>query len=373
MKLTVQLQLLPDTDQAQKLLETVERFNEAANWLAGKAFEAKLANKFELQKRFYRDIREQFGIPADMAIRVIAQVVEAYKRDKTIRPVFRKHAAVPYTYNRNYSFKGLDRVSLSVVPSGRVVVPFVLGAYQKQQFGFAKGQADLVLRPDGKWFLLVTVDLPGEPQLPITDFVGVDLGIVNIVTTTEGESVSGAHIEAVRGRSARARQTFQRRGTRNSRRRLRKLSGRQSRFQKDVNHTIAKRLVAQAKALGKGLALENLKGIRTRTERTVGKATRRKLSNWSFFQLRQFITYKAELAGVPVVFVPPHNTSRTCSRCGHCDKANRPSQERFSCLSCHFTIHADQNGAANIRSRALGVFVNNPHLAVAQADRKPPA
>jgi predicted transposase len=149
MKLTLQTQLLPDAESAAKLKATVERFNQAANWLAGVAFERKLANKFALQKLCYAELRDRFGLPADTAIRCLAQVVEAYKRDKNKRPVFRTHAAVPFSMGKNVGFKGPDRVSLSTL-AGRVIVPFVMGKYQAQRFGFAKGQCDLVFRKDGK-------------------------------------------------------------------------------------------------------------------------------------------------------------------------------------------------------------------------------
>src|SRR5271166_3886769 len=111
MKLTLQTQLLPDPEDAPKIMATVERFNEAAIWLAEIAFERKIANKFELQKLCYAELRERFGLSAQMAIRCIAQVCEAYKRDKGKRPKYRKHSTMPFD-QRMISFKGPDRVSL---------------------------------------------------------------------------------------------------------------------------------------------------------------------------------------------------------------------------------------------------------------------
>ena len=141
----------------------MERFNEAATWLAGVACEHKITRTFDLHHVAYRDLREKFGLPADMACRCLAQVCDAYKRDKAKRPAFRKHAAVPYSMGKNVGFKGVDRVSISTL-AGRVVVPFVMGKYQADRFALKKGQCDLVLRKDGKWFLIVTVDVPeGTP------------------------------------------------------------------------------------------------------------------------------------------------------------------------------------------------------------------
>src|SRR5882672_8579899 len=135
MKLTMQVQLLPDTTQSDALRTTVERFNAAATWLAQVAFAQHCSNKIALQKLAYYELRERFGLPADTAIRCIAQVVEAYKRDKTSAPAFRSHAAVPFSMGKNISFKGIDRVSISTL-TGRVVVPFLIGAYQQERFGF---------------------------------------------------------------------------------------------------------------------------------------------------------------------------------------------------------------------------------------------
>ena len=75
-------------------------------------------------------------------------------------------------------------------------------------------------------------------------------------------------------------------------------------------------------------------------------------SGWAFFQLRAFLSYKAAIAGVKLVAVDPHNTSRTCPACGYIDKANRKSQSEFVCKSCGFAANADLVGATNIARRA---------------------
>jgi IS605 OrfB family transposase len=135
---------------------------------------------------------------------------------------------------------------------------------------------------------------------------------------------------------------------------LRKLARNEARFQKDVNHQISKKLVTKATHARKALAIEDLTGIRERT--TVRRAERRQRASWAFHQLRSFLAYKAQRAGVPVCVVDPRNTSRTCSACGHCDKANRKTHDRFLCGACGYQANADINAAVNI-SRAA---VNQP-------------
>src|SRR5687767_5656621 len=112
---------------------TLVAFNAACAWLAGEAFNLKLANKVMLQRLFYPTLRERFGLSAKMAIRCIAQVVGSYRRDKSKCPRFRKHDAMPYD-ERIMSFKNMERVSLLTLNMERVLVPFVMGAYQRERF-----------------------------------------------------------------------------------------------------------------------------------------------------------------------------------------------------------------------------------------------
>ncbi len=358
-KLTLQIQLLPDATTGQKLKATVEQFNEAANWLAPKAYERKLANKFALQKLYYKDLRHLFGLSAQMAIRCIAQVVEAYKRDKKVQPSFRKHASIPYD-QRLYSFKGIDRVSLLTL-EGRVFVPMLMGNYQREQFGYAKGQADLVLRKDGKWFLLVSVDVPDGTSIPTTDFVGVDLGTTNLAVTDDGETYRGDTVENVRQKMHDLKKSLQQKASalvtqgkrpKNVRRKLSVISGRESRFRRNTNHIISKRIVEKAKDTGKAIALEDLTGIR-KSQKRFRKPQRAKMSGWSFFQLRTFVEYKAKRAGIHIEPVDSKYTSQTCAECGHCEKDNRHTQASFLCKVCGHKDHADRNAARNIRARAL--------------------
>jgi putative transposase len=363
MKLTLQIQLLPDPATADKLRATIERFNDAATWLAGVAFEHQCSSKFLLQKIAYKDLREKFALPADTAIRCLSQVCEAYKRDKSIRPKFRKHAAVPYSMGKNISFKGPDRVSISTL-DGRVVVPFVMGKYQAERFGWSKGQCDLVLRADGKWFLLVTVDVPDGTPIPPSDFIGVDFGVVNIAVDSDGTFHASEPIEAKRIQYTQRRKRLgkETKGASRKRRRachkaMARVERKESRFRKDVNHCVSKQLVARAKDTGQGIAIEDLEGIRDGQQ--FRKQQRARMGSWAFFQLRALIEYKARLAGVFVAVVDPAYTSQTCNTCGHCERGNRKSQSEFQCRVCGHEAHADLNSALNLRDKAR-VAVNRP-------------
>src|SRR5262245_24969844 len=338
MKLTTQVKLLPSSDQHSALVETMHAFNAACTWIAEHAYQQRCASKFQLQKALYYEVRQRFDLSAQLAIRAIAKTVEAYKRDKSQQVAFRPDGAVVYD-ERIMAFHGLEEVSLTTL-HGRELIPMQMGEYQRVQFHQAQGQADLVL-VKGTFYLLVTLDTPEAPPMVPERFLGIDLGIINLATDSDGNSYAGDDVEVVRQRAMTHRQTFQRTGTKRAKRCLKAMAGQQAKFQRWVNHGIAKKLVQTAKDTKAALVLDDLKQRRRRI--TVRKRQRAKQHNWSFGQLRAFLTYKAQRAGVPVLFVDPRNTSKTCSRCGHVDTRNRRSQAEFSCIRCGFECHADLN------------------------------
>lgn len=353
MKLTVKVKLLPDERQHTAILETVERFNEACNDIAQTAFDEQCASKVVLQKIVYADIRSTFGLSSQMTIRAIAKVVEAFKRDKTIQPKFKTHGAMVYD-QRILSWKTLDRVSILTL-GGRELVPYIVGAYQEARPDRIRGQADLIL-VDGRFYLCVIVDVDEAPQVESSGFLGVDLGIKNIAADSDGETFSGAHLANLRRRNATIRRRLQRKGTKSARRLAKHRRRKEARFGRDVNHRISKKIVRKAFDTGRGIALEDLKGIRDRI--TVKKRQRRAHASWSFAQLRSFVTYKAVIAGVLVVAVDPRNTSKICPMCGRFDKRNRKTRDDFVCIFCGHAAPADTTAAINIGRRAA---VNQPY------------
>ena len=355
-KLTLQLQLIPDADQRRRLLETMSRSNEAATFAARSGFEAGVFSQPSIHKLAYAEIRSRFGLSAQMAVRAIGKAVECFARDKKKCPVFKPHGAITYD-ERIMGFKGVDRVSLWALPAGRVIAPLIYGEYQKERFDRIKGQADLVYRR-GRFYLYCTVNLPDGSPVDPTDFLGVDLGVANIASTSDGRQYSGSDIKGVRFRHRKLRTKLQKKQTRSARRRLKKLAGKERRFATCVNHNISKQIVAEAKRSGRGIAVEELTGIRERVK--ARRQQRAVLHSWAFSQLRLFLTYKATLAGVTLVAVDPRNTSRECAECGHLAKENRKSQNKFRCVSCNHTANADFNAARVIASRAV---VNRPIVA----------
>ena len=348
MKLTAKVKLQPTPEQHDSLVRTLEVANDACNQISGIAWAERTFSKFAIQKLVYHDIKGTSGLSAQMVVRCISKVSDAYKPDKKIRRTFSPHGAIAYDGRILKWYIGKQEVSIWSVDGRLKKLPFVCGERQKELLQNQQGESDLCLI-NGELYLFATCDVESPTPDDVTEFLGVDLGIKNIAVTSDDVTFSGAELEAKRQWFADRKTTLQKVGTLSAKRRLRKLKGKQSKFQKKTNHEIAKRIVEMAKDTGRGIALEDLEGIRGRI--TVRKSQRSRHHNWPFYQLQQYILYKAELAGIPVVLVDPRNTSKTCNKCGHCEKSNRKNRDDFACKACGYAVPADLNAAVNIAAR----------------------
>lgn len=359
MKLTAKIKLQPTPEQYAALLQTLETANAACNDISQQAWESRVFGQFSLHKLAYHDIRERYPLSAQMVVRAVAKVSDAYKLDKRTQRTFKSHGAFPYD-NRILSFR-TDEQTVSIwTLAGRQRVGYLCGDRQRELLAGDRGEADLCYI-GGEFYLFVACEVETPAPEDVGGFLGIDLGIANLAADSDGNTYSGEQVEGQRRKYQHRRRNLQRKGTRAARRKLRQMSGKQQRYQTDTSHRISKRIVQTAQDTGRGIALEDLRGIRDRV--TVRRKQRARHANWAFHQLRQFIEYKAALAGVPVVAVDPRNTSRTCPVCGCVDKRNRPDQCTFSCVSCGYSANADTTAAVNIAARAA---VNRPNGLIAQ-------
>ncbi len=346
MKIVVNIKLLPDEHQHVILKETLERTNAACNYLSEVGWKAKVLRQYDLHKLAYRDTKNKFGIVSDMIIRCIAKVADAYKLDKKTQRVFRKYSTHPYNHHILNFSKKADVVSISTT-EGRLKMPFVMGDYQRKFFPFRKGESDLLF-VRGKFYLACVCDIDEPELIKSRGVLGVDLGIENIATTSDGDFFSGKGCDTVRIKMAKIKKILQAKGSKSAKRHLKKLSGHETRFKKNTNHVISKQIVSIAAGTNRAIGLEDLKGFKV----TVNRAQKERFGKWAFDELGRFIDYKAKKSGIPVFRVDPRNTSKGCSQCNHVSKSNRKTQAVFLCQKCGFQIHADINGAINIATRA---------------------
>ncbi|RLA65561.1 MAG: transposase [Epsilonproteobacteria bacterium] len=363
MKLTTQVKLIISREDKQSLLETMEQFNEVCNGISKSAFEYKVFRQYDIHQMLYHPIRDCFDLSAQLVVRAISKVADSYKLDiKKIRK-FREHGAITYD-SRILTWKD-EEVSIWAI-GGRKKFSYLCGERQKEQLKFQKGESDLIYK-NGDFFLYTTCEVPEKEPVPVEQYLGVDLGITNIATDSLEKIYSGSHISSVRIRNLKLRAKLQSKGTKSAKNLLKKRSKKERRFAKDINHQISKKIVETAQRHSVGIALENLKGIRSRV--TVRKGLRYQLHSWAFNDLAGKIWYKARKEGIEVILVDPRYTSQECSSCGHTKKSNRKSQSLFSCQSCGYTVHADINAACVISSRAA---VNRPNVVGEQSPNYKP-
>jgi hypothetical protein len=203
-----------------------------------------ITNTNTAHHRVYGETRERFGLGAQLAVCARAKAVEAIKTVKAKKrgacPHFGPRGGIRYDA-RTYRLMSLDRLSLNTL-DGRIVCRLLLGARQRAMLmdpAWEAGGADLVWR-DGVYYLHVAQsrEAPQE-QEPEDGTLGVDLGIVNLATDSEGERFTGTVVRIVRNRHYLRRQRLQTVGARNGKRRIRRMGQREARFQKDTNHVIS--------------------------------------------------------------------------------------------------------------------------------------
>ncbi|WP_460194612.1 RNA-guided endonuclease TnpB family protein [Thermosynechococcus sp. FA-CM-4201] len=358
--LTVVCKLQPTPEQSLKIERFLKAFAEACNF-ANKTVQPTVTNKITIQNRVYQELRSRFGLSANQAVRVCARVGANRKTAKLKGKAVQEFKPTSADFDaRIFTFKEKDgAVSLTLL-EGRETIQLDMGDYQKNRLrGRRPTSAQLCKHRDGFYYIhiQITEEVP-EPSEPST-VIGVDLGRREIAKTSTGGGWDGNQLNERRDKFHRVRASIQKRasqGTRSSRRSCRKLlkrlAGKEQRFQQWLNHSISAAIVREAKALNAVIAIEDLTGIRERlNQQPRSKTERRRSNSWSFYQLRQFIEYKCLREGVKWVTVNPAYTSQTCHRCLHIHPdpcRSYRNGKKFACGHCGWAGDADLNGASVI-------------------------
>lgn len=349
MKLIVQIKLLPTQPQFNSLKNTLIKANEVCDEISEISFDKRIFNTYKLHHEVYYHIKESSGLSAQMTARCISKVTDSYAKDKKVKREFKRFGAI--TYDSRILSYAKNGISIWTVDGRLKKIPFI--CHNSNYFSYIKGEADLVFKK-GNFYLYQTVEVPEEKMVNVEDFIGVDFGQTDIAVLSDGTNYNSEQLKKVRKKYSKVRASVQSKGTKSSKRLLKRLSGKERRFVSINNHTIAKQIVQKAKAENKGIAIEDLSSIR-KTAKPKSKVQKTELNRWSFYQLRQYLTYKSLLSGVPLIVVSPAYTSQTCSVCNHIGERNG---KHFRCKNCGNTADADHNGALNIAT--WGRTVNHP-------------
>lgn len=349
MKLVLKIKLLPNAEQAKHLIDTIKQSNEVCNAISNIAWERKIFNRYSLHHEVYYPIKSLYKIGSQSLVSCISKVSNAYKINKKTKIAFRTYGSVPYD-KRIISYKKDNFISILTVV-GRILVPFTCHDFEK--LSLISGQANLIYKK-GKFYIFQTIDYKEENISDVDGFIGVDMGLLEIAALSNGKNFNSKELNDYRNKRQKVRSSLQSKGTKGCKKALKRLSGKERTTSTIINHTISKQIVNIAKETGKGVAVEDLKGIRFSVQNK-GKKLRTMVGKWNFNQLRTFLAYKCLLSGVKFVVVPPAYTSKTCHNCLHIgDRKGK----NFTCNNCNSVFDADENAAKNIA--LLGMNVNHP-------------
>lgn len=375
---TVKIQLHPMPEQAHALRETLRQFTEVFNAVCAYGWQHNEKNGVKLHHATYYETKASCPeLVSDLLIQARVKATEALKSALTWKA---KHEAAypkkvakakkrgkpapkfkpvqcpqsklcPVRYNTHTYNLNWQAITVNLATTaGRIHVPFTIPSYSSKYAGYPVATADLIYRK-GKFWLHVVVSIP-EPGIPLSQEVtGVDLGLNRPAVTSQRQFLGSKHWKEIDRRYFRLRRKLQSNGSKNAKRHLKKLWHKQARFHRDADHVLSKRIVQNATS-GSTIVLENLTHIRD-TSKIGKKETKRRLHSWTFAQLYDFLTYKAQERGIAVVKIDPRHTSQTCSRCGYQHRSNRRSQSLFLCRKCGYCLNADLNASINIKNKYL--------------------
>ncbi|WP_285569553.1 RNA-guided endonuclease InsQ/TnpB family protein [Actinoallomurus iriomotensis] len=226
-----------------------------------------------------------------------------------------------------------------------------------------------VKREGSRWYVVLSCDdVPAGP-LPATGAAaGIDMGVASLVTTSDGEHlVNPRHLAASAGRLAAAQQALARkkRGSKRRHKAVARVVALHTKVRRQRLDGAQKAALALVRGydmiVHEDLRIANMTRSVSGTLKAPGRNVAAKAglnrsildAGWGGFLT--ILTHKAESAGRELIAVNPANTSRTCARCGHRAKENRPTQARFACTACGHTAHADVNAAINILRAGLAL------------------
>lgn len=357
MQRTISLKL----DKSPELLETISVYNQIVNLHIKESFVLKTNSKKKLHNSIYKTIRQDFPtFPSALIQCARDNCIEMLKGNKYKEHTIKKDvSSIRFDLRTIKIFLASGKVSITTIQGRKkytIFVPEYFGIYKTWKVkGATLGVSHKFLR------LQVCIENDNPIFCNNKEVLGIDLGIKNFAVFSNNTFIKGKKVRGIKRKNQYLRSKLQSRGTCSARRKLKLLSGQERRFMRDFNHCLSKQITELPFGI---FAMEELKGIRNGRK---GKVFNRKRSNWAYFQLRQFISYKTENLGKKLILVDPRYTSQRCSKCGFIDKANRIGCS-FHCLSCDFVCHSDYNASLNISQIGLLLFeqvdVNQPIVTI---------
>jgi putative transposase len=216
-----------------------------------------------------------------------------------------------------------------------------------------------IVKRDDYFELHILVQFEVEPEQDFSNVLAVDFGestYATAVLSSDGRPrFYGEDIRGIRRHYSYLRKKLQEKGLQNE---VKRIGHKESRTVRHRLHEISRELVSLADQHDSAIVLGDVKEVGGETEK--GSRMNRIANTWAVGKLRNFIQYKAQEKGIPVVLVDEAYTSQTCHRCKEVEDTKRPSQGRFKCGNCGLDhYNADVNAAKNILDRFSAYMVEN--------------
>ena len=354
--LTLVVKLQPTSEQRQLLDNTAQAFADACNWI-NQTVKPNLTNRNSIQAVCYQDVKERFGLTANHVVRACARVaanrLTAKQKSRKV-----KHFK-PTSFDCDArTFRFIETVYLaSISTTGkRAKISLRVSNYHIGKLASQNPtSAQVCQHKDNDWYVHIQLKSDAPKSIKTKNVIGIDFGRRDIAVTSTNKSWPGKEIQEKQDKLNRVRASLQKKasqGTRSTRRRcrqiLKRLSGRERRYQAWINHNISKAIIDEALSTQSFISIEDLTGIRERTnQQPRNKIERRRSNSWSFYQLRNFLEYKGIKEGIEVIAINPRYTSQTCHCCLHIGLRNNKS---FKCsnTACGWVGDADKNGSLMI-------------------------
>ena len=329
-----------------QLKPTIDAYTESYNSICKIGFRSKIiTNGVELHNLTYAEARKT--LPSQLAISARMKATETLRSVKALhgkKCPQSKQCSIRLDANSYNVWLGTPNLVSILTINGRIKLEFDVPEYFQQYLAWNRKSADLFVR-NGKVFLNIVFEKEIEDTSPNGKLIGIDRGVKRPAVTSDNRFYDGKRLWHIKRKYQELRSQLQSKGH-NAQRHLRKIKQKENRFMRDSNHCISKQIVDRLQS-GDTIVLEKLTGIRGGASK-FRKPQRTQVNQWSFFQLEQFLTYKAAAKGVGIVYVDARYTSQRCSKCGHIKKSNRKNQSIFKCRKCGFKHNADLNAAKNI-------------------------
>jgi len=209
-------------------------------------------------------------------------------------------------------------------------------------------------REDGMWFLIFTVKEERTSTPDNSDILGIDLGLKDLYTTSEGEKggrLSKKLIKKYHYRTKYLNQSLSKK-TKGSRRfkkvkkHLKRAYTRLKNTKNDYLHKQANRLLDCTEGV---IALGNIDVQSIVTDKRTSKGLIKSFYINSLGIFKQYVTYKAVRQNKTVIPIDEKNTSRTCSCCGNNKYDLKLGDRVYNCRSCNNSIDRDVNAAVNMK------------------------